>query len=244
MSDNRLLRKLRAFAALPAASEEAVCKLAGQRVRTLSAGDDIISEGDDPKTIHLMLEGWACRYKTLEDGRRQILGFFIPGDLADLHVYILSEMDHSIGALTPIRYATIAPGEFERVCDKHPGLLRALWWEALVSASIQREWLVTAGQRNALEAVAHICCELFVRLRVVGLCDGDECLFPITQSDIGDALGLTQPHVSRTLAELSRLGLMKLKRQRLIVDDLAGLQRLAIFNPNYLHHSYDAALSR
>jgi len=244
VSEVRLLRKLRAFTPLSDESEQAVMALAAQRVRTGAPDDDIISEGDEPKTIHLMLDGWACRYKTLEDGRRQILGFFIPGDLADLHVYILNEMDHSIGALTPIRYASITPKEFEVLGDGHPRLLRALWWESLLTASIQREWLVNVGQRSALEAVAHLCCELYLRLRGVALCDGSECPFPITQSDLGDALGLTQPHVSRTLRELSAAKLLTLKRKRLIVHDLEGLQRLAGFNPNYLHHTYDAAASR
>lgn len=242
MSEIRLLRKLRAFTPLSADSERAIVEMAAQKVRSCAPGDDVISEGDDPKTIHLMLDGWACRYKTLEDGRRQILGFFIPGDLADLHVYILNEIDHSIGALTPIHYASVTPQAFEALGDNHPRLLRALWWESLLTASIQREWLVNVGQRNALEAVAHLCCELFLRLRVVGLCGTNDCPFPITQSDLGDALGLTQPHVSRTLRELTAAGIMTLKRRRLVVHDLEKLQTVAGFNPNYLHHAYDLAL--
>lgn len=244
MPQVRLIDKLRAFTALSAESETAIETMAASRVREMRAGDDIISEGDDPKSIHLLLEGWACRYKTLEDGRRQILGFFMPGDLADLHVYILNEMDHSIGALTPIRYATITPKEFEEISDGHPRLLRALWWESLLTASIQREWLVNAAQRTALEAVAHLCCETYLRSRLVGLCDGGDCPLPITQSDMGDALGLTQPHVSRTIRELIDTDLISLRRRVLTVNDLAGLKRLANFNPNYLHHAYDAVASK
>lgn len=244
MAEIRLIDKLRAFTALSSESECAVEEMASRRVRTISAGDDIISEGDDPKSIHLLLDGWACRYKTLEDGRRQILAFFVPGDLADLHVYILSEMDHSIGALTPVRYASISPKEFEDASEGHPRLLRALWWESLLTASIQREWLVTVGQRSALEAVAHLCLELFLRSRLVDLCDGKDCPFPITQSDIADALGLTQPHVSRTLRELAVLEMITLRRRVLTVHDLPALKRLAGFNPNYLHHAYEAVVSR
>ncbi len=244
MSEIRLIDKLRAFTALSESGERAVAEMASRRVRTLPAGEDIISEGDDPKSVHLMLDGWACRYKTLEDGRRQILAIFMPGDLADLHVYILNELDHSIGTLTPVRYASITPKEFEEVSDGHPPLLRALWWESLLTASIQREWLVTVGQRSAIEAVAHLCLELYLRAHLVALCDGVDCPFPITQSDIADALGLTQPHVSRTLRELAEMGLITLRRRVLTVQDLSGLKRLAGFNPNYLHHVYEAAVSK
>lgn len=244
MAEIRLIDKLRAFTALSRESESAVEEMGSRRVRAIAAGDDIISEGDDPKNIHLLLDGWACRYKTLEDGRRQILAFFMPGDLADLHVYILSEMDHSIGALTPVRFASITPTEFENVSEGHPRLLRALWWESLLTASIQREWLVTVGQRSALEAVAHLCLELFLRSRLVNLCGGNDCPFPITQSDIADALGLTQPHVSRTLRELALMDLITLRRRVLTVHDLRALKRLAGFNPNYLHHAYEAVVSK
>lgn len=244
MSEVRLIDKLRAFTRLSSESERAIEDMAARRVRTLASGEDIISEGDDPKSVHLLLDGWACRYKTLEDGRRQILSFFMPGDLADLHVYILDEIDYSIGALTPVRYASITPSEFEQVSEGHPRLLRALWWESLLTASIQREWLVTVGQRSALEAVAHLCLELYLRSRLVNLCEGKDCPFPITQSDIADALGLTQPHVSRTLRELAVLELVTLRRRLLTVHDVEALKRLAGFNPNYLHHAYEAVVSR
>jgi CRP-like cAMP-binding protein len=236
MSGIHFVRKLKSFQFFSTESEAAILALAGQRTRILNANDDLISEGDEPRTIYLVVDGWACRYKMLDDGRRQILSFFVPGDLCDLHVYILDEMDHSIGALTPLKYASITPIELEKLCDDHPRIVRALWWESLVSASIQREWLVSAGQRSAYEALAHLCCELYVRLKLVGLADKGECALPLTQSDIADALGLTQPHVSRTVAELNRSGLATLKRRHLSVSNLAGLMAAASFNPNYLHY--------
>jgi CRP-like cAMP-binding protein len=236
MSGIHFVRKLESFQFFSTESEAAILALAGQRTRILNANDDLISEGDEPRTIYLVVDGWACRYKMLDDGRRQILSFFVPGDLCDLHVYILDEMDHSIGALTPLKYASITPIELEKLCDDHPRIVRALWWESLVSASIQREWLVSAGQRSAYEALAHLCCELYVRLKLVGLADKGECALPLTQSDIADALGLTQPHVSRTVAELNRSGLATLKRRHLSVSNLAGLMAAASFNPNYLHY--------
>jgi CRP-like cAMP-binding protein len=236
MSGIHFVRKLESFQSFSAESETAILDLASRRNRALRPGDDLISEGDEPRTIYLVVEGWACRYKMLDDGRRQILAFFLPGDLCDLHVYILDEMDHSIGALTPLTYALVKPTELEDLCDNHPRVVRSLWWESLVSASIQREWLVSAGQRSAFEALAHLCCELYFRLKLIGLTSNGECTLPLTQSDIADALGLTQPHVSRTIAELNASGLASLKRRHLSVFDLANLMSAGRFNPNYLHY--------
>lgn len=240
MSGQYLVRKLNAYIDLSAEGEAAIEELAGRRVIDLPRGTDIISEGEDPRAINLIVEGWACRYKMLEDGRRQILAFFIPGDLADLHVYILDAMDHSIGAITPLRYAKIDSKKFEDVGEEHPRVLRALWWDSLLTASIQREWLVSVGQRNALESLAHLVCELFLRMKMVWLVDGDSCVFPLKQADIADALGMTQPHVSRTVTELNATGIATLKRGTLTVHSLSKLKKLALFNPNYLHHLYDA----
>jgi CRP-like cAMP-binding protein len=234
-----LIAKLNAYMRTSTGSEDAINEMASRRIMTLDRGQDIISEGDEPRTVNLLISGWACRYKMMEDGRRQILAFFIPGDLADLHVYILKAIDHSIAAITPIKYARLAPKEFEEISDGHPRLLRALWWESLVTDSIQREWLVSVGQRDALESVAHLVCELFVRLKTVDLVDGNQCDFPLTQIDIADALGMTQPHVSRTITELNKTGIVTVKRGKLEVRNLPKLQKLAAFNPNYLHHLYD-----
>ena len=234
-----LIAKLNAFMKTSSGSEDVINEMASRRVVSLDRGQDIISEGEEPQTVNLLLSGWACRYKVMEDGQRQILAFFLPGDLADLHVYILKAIDHSISAITPVKYARLSPREFEELSDGHPRLLRALWWESLVTDSIQREWLVSIGQRDALQSVAHLACELFLRLKTVGLCDGNTCDFPLTQIDIADALGMTQPHVSRTITELNNTGVATLKRGRFEVKDMGKLKQLALFNPNYLHHLTD-----
>ena len=108
--------------------------------REISARRDLIREGDRPRYVYVMLDGWACRYKTLPDGRRQIVAFFIAGDLCDLNVYILKEMDHSVAAITPIRVAEISREELEHVTANYPRITQALWWNELVTVSIQREW--------------------------------------------------------------------------------------------------------
>ena len=239
MSGEFLLRKLQAFGPLSAVSQAAIIELGKNRLRSVKARQDIIREGDDPKDVYLITEGWAYRYKMLEDGERQIIGLFVPGDLCDLHVYILKEMDHSIGAITPLTYAKISPATLDEIGDGHPRVIRALWWETLVNASIQREWTVNLGQRDAYQSLAHLCCEMFLRLRSIGLVKDNVCAFPLTHQDIADSLGLTQTHVGRVVRKLNDSGHAMLHRRELVVHDLAQLQAAASFNPNYLHQNLD-----
>ncbi len=234
-SGEYLIRKLRAFAPLSEQARHALRSFGGHSLRSLAPHQDLISEGDHPRDVNLVVEGWACRYKMLDDGRRQIMAIFLPGDLFDLNVYILKEMDHSIAALTPLKVARISESEMDQLCDSHPRILRALWWDTLVSAAIQREWTVTLGQRDAMEALAHLCCELFLRQRVVGLTHGQICQLPMTQADLADALGLTPTHVGRVQRALNAGGLARIERRKLTIIDLPGLMALAAFNPNYLH---------
>lgn len=208
---------------------------ASRRVRRLRAHDDLLREGDTPRGVFLMLSGWACRYKTLEDGRRQIVSFFVPGDLCDLNLFVLREMDHSLGALTPATVAEISRDEFDQLTEGSPRVTQALWWNLLVTMAIQREWTVNLGQRTAYERLAHLFCELFVRLRGVGLTRGDRCDFPLTQNDLADATGLTAVHVNRTIQELRRQNLIELNRRELRIPDLDALMRAGLFNINYLH---------
>ena len=210
-------------------------------VRYVRPRTDIISEGDRPTHVNLMLRGWACRYKVMEDGRRQIVSFFVPGDFCDLNVYILKEMDHGIGAITNVRIAQIVPADMERVTHAHPRVTQALWWHELVNVSVQREWTLNLGARSAYERIAHLFAETFLRLHCIGLTQGDSCDFPLTQVDLADASGLTPVHVNRTLQELRREGLIELDRQRLRIPDLERLKRVAMFTPNYLHMNHEGS---
>jgi CRP-like cAMP-binding protein len=196
---------------------------------------DLIREGEKPQYVHLMLDGWACRYKTLPDGRRQVVAFFVPGDFCDLNIYVLKEMDHSIGAITRLAVADLGREEMDTLTANYPRITQALWWEELVKVAIQREWTLNIGQRTAYERIAHLIAELFLRLRSVKLTQGDSCDFPLTQTDIADATGLTAVHVNRTLQELRRDGLIELERRRLRIPNLRQLMDAAMFNPNYLH---------
>lgn len=226
--------KLEAFVKLSREDRSAVERLSRSQ-REIAARRDLIREGDQPRYVHLVLDGWACRYKTLPDGRRQIVAFFLPGEFCDLNIYILREMDHSVGAITKLRIADISREEMDALTGSHPRVTQALWWHELVAAAIQREWTLNLGQRSAFERIAHLMVELFLRLEVVGLTNGNSCDFPLTQNDIADATGLTAVHVNRTLQELRRAGLIVLQGRSLTIPDMPALKNVALFNANYLH---------
>ncbi len=240
---NHLIAKLEQFTRLSSADKQALEQAASVRVRQLRPREDIIHEGDKPKAVNLILEGWACRYKSLEDGRRQITAFLLPGDLCDLRMFILREMDHSIAAISPLSLAEIASDTLLELIDTSPRISRALWWNSLVEEAIAREWTTNIGQREALERLAHLFCELFLRLRSVRLTNGPakghSFELPVTQEQLGDAMGLSTVHVNRTLQELREQGLIVLKGKTLTILDLVALQRAALFNPNYLHLERD-----
>jgi CRP-like cAMP-binding protein len=235
--NNPLLRKLANFTKLSDEESHAVTECTND-VRQFAAREDVISQGDRTGGVKLLLEGFACRYKVLEDGRRQIVAYFVPGDLCDLRVFILKRMDHSIGAVVASKVATISPENILKLTQHYPNLTRALWWSTLVEEAIAREWIVNVGQRNALERMAHLFCELLYRFRAVGLNEGNSCILPLTQVELAESLGLSSVHVNRTLQELRRQKLITLEGGTLTIQDLDALKEVSFFNPDYLHLDY------
>ena len=121
------------------------------------------------------------------------------------------------------------------VCERHFRLARSLWRQTLIDAAIFREWVVNVGRREALNALAHLMCEFVLRMRVMGLAEGEECELPMTQAELGDALGISTVHVNRTLQELRAAGLIRLQGARLTVLDWERLKEVGEFDPTYLH---------
>jgi CRP-like cAMP-binding protein len=234
-----LIRKLERFTRLSPADKQAVRGMAGERLQRLSAREDLISERERPTSVRLIMSGWAARYKLIGDGRRQILAFLVPGDTCDLNIYMLREMDHSIGALTAVTFADVSRETMDRVLAEYPRLAQALLWEQLVTAAIQREWTFNIGRLSAFERVGHLMCEIFLRLRSVGLTEADSCELPLTQPDLADATGLSAVHVNRTLQELRAQNLITLRGKELTIPDLQALQTASQFDPNYLHLDRD-----
>src|ERR1700735_5108713 len=235
--NNPLLRKLANFTKL-SEEESSIGEPSTLDVRAFAAREDVISQGDRTGGVKLLLEGFACRYKVLEDGRRQIVAYFVPGDFCDLRVFILKRMDHSIGAISPSKVATISPDDVLRLTHGYPMLTRAWWWSTLVEEAIAREWIVNVGQRPALERTAHLFCELLYRFRAVGLNEGNSCTLPLTQVELAETLGLSSVHVNRTLQELRRQKLITLEAGTLTIQDLDALKEVSFFNPDYLHLDY------
>ena len=232
---NALTRRLEEYTPLTDADRAELQRLCTQSTHTIQAKRDLMREGDAPRSFYVILEGWACHYRSLENGRRQIVDYAIPGDLCDLNLFILDKMDHSIGTLTKLKVAEVGREVLHGVVTNFPNITTALWWVELVSKSIHREWIVNVGQRSARERIAHLFCEMFLRLESVGLTDGFSCDFPLTQNDIADTTGLTAVHVNRTIQELRKANLIILERTRLTIPDMLALQGAGLFNPNYLH---------
>lgn len=229
-----LVRKLEAVGGLPEADKNALNDLC-QDVREFKADRNIIREGDRPNYVHLIISGWAARYKLLPNGQRQITAFLIPGDFCDLHVTVLEQMDHNIMALTPVTLACIPAKVMEQLPVERPRLTRALWWSTLVDEAVLREWLVSAGRRNAYQALAHLLCELHARLQRVNMVNDHQFELPVTQEELADALGLTAVHVNRTLQRLRREGLIQLLERKVTILNSQGLCKVAGFDPSYLH---------
>ena len=204
-------------------------------VRTVPAKKDILSEGERPDHVHVIVDGWAARYKTLPSGARQIVALLIPGDFCDLHVAILGHMDHGIVALTRCRVAYIPSADLDALTANHNGLTKALWWATLVDEGVLREWILNVGRRNAMERIAHLLCETHVRMKMVGLVDGDRFALPLTQEQLADATGLTPVHVNRTLQRLRSDNLIEIGSGTLTIPDVSALREAAGFNGNYLH---------
>ena len=237
---NALVNKLCEHAGLQPGDAELLlnaCKM----VKAYPGCKDLIREGDKPGQVFVMLEGWACRYKLLPEGTRQITSFLMPGDCCDTHATMLDAMEHSIATLTPARVALVPRTVMEGLIETRPAIGRAFRWTQLVERDTLRVWIVSVGRRNALQRVAHLMCELYVRARNIGLTDGDSCGLPLTQTVIGDALGLTPIHVNRVLRQLRINGVMTLIGGNLAIADIDALVAIAGFDDGYLHRRLDAA---
>jgi CRP-like cAMP-binding protein len=229
-----LLRKLESVGILSSEERAAILDLP-VTVRQMRADHDIVRDRDRPTQCCLVIDGWLCRYKILENGTRQIFSFHMAGDIPDLQSLHLKVMDHNLGSLVPSTVAFIQHDSVRTLYRTYPHLCQILWRDTLIDAAIFREWIVGIGRRDAPSRIAHLFCELFVKMRAVGLTRGNICDFPITQSVIGDALGLSTVHVNRSLMELRGRGLIRLEKHTLTILKWEELQEEGGFDPLYLH---------
>ncbi|MBV9043950.1 MAG: Crp/Fnr family transcriptional regulator [Alphaproteobacteria bacterium] len=234
MTTNPLILKLQHAGNLTDADIGKLEEISAPR-RHVAAKEDIIREGAEPTDVHLVLDGIACRYKMLPDGKRSIAALKIAGDFCDLHAAILGRMDDAVGTLTPCTIVDLPRATIDDLTHNHPRITQALWWATLVDKSILREWLVSMGKRSADRQVAHFFCELLLRHQAVNRATENSFGFPLTQEEMGDILGLSAVHVNRVMQQLKESGLIRQSGRTIIIPNVAALKDYAAFNPNYLH---------
>ncbi len=225
------IRKLRHGARLTENDEAILTKLA-EPARRVQRGD-ITPEGTRPPSVILVIHGWVCRYKQLENGKRQITSVFLPGDLCEPFGALPVLADNSLSAFTPVVLAHVAPHAVRNAARNSLQIEDALWWDLLLADAIHREHMVSLGRRSATERTAHFFCEVHLRLEMVGLAAQQSCEFPLTQADVADLLGLSAVQVNRSIQELRTLGLLSLQERQVTIHDLRALRELAMFDPAY-----------
>jgi CRP-like cAMP-binding protein len=203
--------------------------------RDVPADRVIIRAEEELTSSTLLLEGLMCRYKDLRDGQRQISALHVPGDFVDLHSFPLKRLDHNVMALTPCRVAQMPHRRLTEITEAYPHLTRIYWLQTALDGAVHREWMLSLGRRTAIQRLAHLLCEMFVRLEIVGLTEGGSFAFGLTQTDLAECTGLTAVHVNRTLRELRERGLVEVGGRRVTISDMAALRTLAEFNPSYLY---------
>lgn len=199
------------------------------------AGHPLFDEDTRCDHVCVLIEGVACRYRMLTGGRRQILGYILPGDICDVQFVTLGATDHSVGLLTKGLVAKIAIAKLREVLAASPAIQRAVEMAALMDKSILRQWLVNMAQLSAIERLGHFLCEYLVRMEQIGcLSDSGSVPFEINQVALADTLGMSTVHVNRTLQALRAANLLVLRKRHLHVLDREQLVALASFKPDYL----------
>lgn len=232
--ENQFITKLGRLASLSDAAVSAL-EHATANAAAVGARRDLIREGDQPGPLLVILDGWACRYKILPNGARQMLAFLMPGDSCDLHVDLLTEMDHGIQTITPCTVAKIDRPTIETVFEQHPSVMKAMYLAQLIDEETLRAWITSIGRRSSIERVAHLMCELYLRARNIGLGGDMHLVLPLSQIVLADALGMTPVHINRVLKQLRLAGAMTIVRGSLIIVSPQILVQIAGFDENYLH---------
>lgn len=224
-----------------ALSEEEKALLAGAMAleKYVAAGEDIVSEGTRPTCSTLIVDGLAARYKVLEDGGRQFTSLQVSGDFVDLHAFLLKTMDHGIIALSPCHVLAAEHAKLRTITEQAPHLTRLLWLDTLVDGAIHREWIVAMGRRSKISHLAHLLCELFVRLQVVRKTRDMSFHLPLSQAELADVLGLSVVHMNRVIGTLRRMNVINWTSHMITILDWERLVGIAEFDPTYLSMTHE-----
>lgn len=196
----------------------------------------MVREGERTTDCSLLLRGFAFRQKLLSNGSRQIISIHIPTEFVDLQNGLLGTADHNVQSLDGVEAAIIPRSALLDIAAARAQVRMAMWIDTLLDASIFREWVVNVGRRDSRTRIAHLLCELVVRLRDIGAGPHGIFDFPLTQEQIADCTGLTAVHTNRTLQSLRKDGLIQLSARSLSVLDWERLREVADFDELYLHH--------
>lgn len=191
------------------------------------AGTSFLRQGARSEQLYTVLEGWAFRYKMLDDGRRQILSFALPADLVGLQGSLMKEMEHSVEALTDLSLCVFPRDKVWALYSNVPSLAFDMTWLAARSEQLGDEHLLSVGQRTALERTAYVLLALFVRAEEVGLNKGNAVQFPFTQQHLADALGMSLVHTNKTLKRLYAANAVRWKGRVFELLDRARMTELA-----------------
>ena len=234
--DSPFARKIGAYVAL-SETELTVLEKLHQSRRVFPPGREIVHEGQKNASAYILAKGWACSYKLLPGGTRQIVDFQIPGDFLGLRSVLFRTSDHNIEPITRVEATEVIISDLLLAFSQTPRLATAVLWAASRDEAMVVEHLVGLGRRNALERTAHFLLELGSRLKLVGLGTADGYTCPLSQYLLADALGLSAVHVNRVLRQLRENGLLTFQRGKVIFDDLPGLIALAEFDTAYMDHN-------
>jgi CRP-like cAMP-binding protein len=204
-------------------------------LRTLEPATYTIREADAPTHCVVLVSGFAFRQKLTGNGSRQIVALHIPGDALDFQNLFLDVSDHSLQMLTRAEVALVPIADLQAIARERPAVGHAILVKILVEASIFREWVLNVGRRDSITRLAHLLCELGVRLEAEGLAQDYGYELPMTQEQMADALGLTPVHVNRTLKVLEAEGLIVRSKRSVSFPDWKRLRLLGDFNQRYLH---------
>ena len=231
-----LVQKLSRFLALK--SDELAC-LAGfeARRRPIPAQTEIVHERQEGHHAFILQEGWACAYKLVPEGGRQVIDFSVPGDFMGLRSVLLRTSDHAFAAVTDIVVAEVSARQMLDTFQRLPRLAAAVLWAASRDEAMVVEHLVSIGRRSALVRTAHLLLELGLRLQLEGLGSERGYTCPFNQYLLADALGLTAIHMNRVLRQLRERGLVTFRESRVEFHDLAALRTLAEYHSGYLDQS-------
>lgn len=205
------------------------------RIKDVAADEEIIAEGAKPTESTLLLSGFAARYSTVSNGKRQIVAIHVAGDFVDLHGFLLRQLDHGIFAMSPCRIAMVPHQNLLEITENFPHLTRLLWLSTLIDAAIHRQWIVGVGRLSAVGRVAHLLCELFLRLKAVGQTDGLRFQLPVTQEELADSFGMSIVHLNKTIQQLRSMDLFTWRRDQIEILDWDRLVEVGEFDPAYLN---------